>query len=76
METWILRLGGKKVNLSKIVYNRRFNLGDYQHEDITVEYAFEIGDKTTLEEAILKVRQGVAVSNTLYLRQKQQNKKE
>ncbi len=59
----------KSVPVTKISFNRRFNLGDYQHEEISVE-ANLLDYNGTAEEALLYLRELVAEHCTLRVRQK------
>ena len=56
-------------SVTKISYTRRFNLGDYQHEEITVEAV--IDERTgSPEQELLAIRQLVAENCTTRLRQR------
>lgn len=55
--------------VTKIVYSRRFNLGDYQHEEVSVEASLDEHSGTP-EEVLLGLRDLVAEHCTLRLRQK------
>ena len=54
-------------SVTKITYTRRFNLGDYQHEEITVEAV--VDERTgSPEQELLAIRQLVAENCTTRLR--------
>lgn len=53
---------------TRIRYARRFNLENYNHEEMEVEYALEDGDKATAKDAILAARKDVAETSTAYLK--------
>src|SRR3990167_1983311 len=56
-------------SVTKISYTRRFNLGDYQHEEITIEAV--VDERTgSPEQELLAIRQLVAENCTTRLRQR------
>lgn len=63
------------MNLSRVVYSRRFNLGEYRSEEITLEYTFEVGEETSATDVILKARDEVAKNSTAYLQEKARKEK-
>lgn len=62
---------------SKIKYLRRYNLGDYQHEEFEVEYVFdELAGDESAPKAFMKAREDVNKCSTAYIKwQKEQSKK-
>lgn len=53
---------------ARIIFEKRYNTGNYEHENITVEYVFEEGDSITAAEGLLKARADVVQASTAYLK--------
>lgn len=64
------------MQVTKVSYSRRFNLGDYQHEDLLCEVALEVGDKSTADEAMKLARATCVGNSTKYLEAIRAKKKE
>ena len=63
------------MNISKVSYTRKFNLGDYQHEEFTVEVSFdqEEGFKDA-HEALINTRKLIVANTQKYLQAKKKEK--
>lgn len=55
------------MQVSKVYYLRRFNLGDFQHEELSCEVSLEVGDKNTADEAMKLARKTCVENSTKYL---------
>lgn len=56
------------MNVSKVSYLRRFNLGDYQHEEFHCEIQLEEGESfKEAHEALTKARKLFTVNSAKYL---------
>jgi len=53
---------------TRIRYMRRFNLENYNHEELEVEYSLEDGDGKTAKDALLAARKDIAECSTAYLK--------
>jgi len=59
------------MNMSKVTYLRRFNLGDYQHEEFSAEVTMEEGESfAEAHEALGKLRKLFTVNSTKYIAEK------
>lgn len=64
------------MQVTKASYSRRFNLGDYQHEDLSCEVALEVSDKNTADEAMKLARKTCVENSTKYLEAMKAKQKE
>lgn len=67
-ETEKMEIVGMKP--TRIRYSRRFNLENYNHEELEVEYSLEPESTETAKDAFLAARKDVAESSTLFLKAK------
>lgn len=57
------------MKCSRIKYLRRFNLGDYQHEEFEVEYVMEENaPEDAAKKAFMVAREDCAKCSTVYLK--------
>lgn len=59
------------MHVSKVSYLRRYNLGDYQHEEFNIEIQLEESEGfKEAHEALQKARKLFTVNSTKYLHEK------
>lgn len=61
---------------SRIKYVRRFNLGDFQHEELEVEYVFDdMASDDSAKKGFMAARDDVAKCSTQYLKAMKEKEK-